>query len=119
MSEFYVYAYIRNTDSITGKTGTPYYIGKGNGNRAYVKHFAPVPKNHSNIIFIEQKLTEQQAHDLEKKLIAEYGRKDLGTGILHNRSDGGEGSSNPSEETRKKLSEAWMKPFKKTRYNVT
>ena len=55
MSEFYVYAYLRNNDSITGKTGTPYYIGKGTGNRAYVKHFAPVPKNQSDIIFIEQK----------------------------------------------------------------
>ena len=106
MSEFYVYAYLRNKDSITGKTGTPYYIGKGIGNRAYVKHFASVPKNQSNIIFIEQNLTEQQAHDLEKKLIAEYGRKDLGTGILHNRTDGGEGISNPSIDTRKKLAYA-------------
>jgi len=106
MLEFYVYTYLRNKDSITGKTGTPYYIGKGNGNRAYVKHFAPVPKNHSNIIFIEQKLTEQQAHNLEIELIAKYGRKDLGTGILHNRTNGGEGISNPSVATREKLAYA-------------
>ena len=26
---FYVYAYIRATDSNNGKAGTPYYIGKG------------------------------------------------------------------------------------------
>lgn len=115
MSNFYVYAYLRNKDSTTGKTGTPYYIGKGNGNRAYVKHFAPVPKNHSNIIFIQQNLTEQQAHDLEKKLIAEYGRKDLGTGILHNRTDGGEGISNPSLDTRKKLAYAKRNESAETR----
>ena len=115
MSEFYVYAYLRNNDSITGKTGTPYYIGKGTGNRAYVKHFAPVPKNQSNIIFIEQNLTEQQAHDLEKKLIAEYGRKDLVTGILHNRTDGGEGISNPSVDTRKKLAYAKRNESAETR----
>ena len=66
MSNFYVYAYLRDKDSNTGKSGTPYYIGKGTGNRAYVKHFTPVPKNQSNIIFIKDSLTEQQAHDLEK-----------------------------------------------------
>jgi hypothetical protein len=115
MSNFYVYAYLRDKDSNTGKSGTPYYIGKGTGNRAYVKHFTPVPKNQSNIIFIKDSLTEQQAHDLEKKLIAEYGRKDLGTGILHNRTDGGEGISNPSLETREKLAYAKRNESAETR----
>jgi hypothetical protein len=41
-------------------------------------------------------------------MIAVFGRKDLGTGILHNRTDGGDGSSGwvPSEETKRKISEA-------------
>ena len=115
MSEFYVYAYLRNKDSTTGKTGTPYYIGKGTGNRAYVKHYAPLPKDKSNITFIKQNLTEQQAHDLEIELIAKYGRKDLGTGILHNRTNGGEGISNPSVATREKLAYAKRNESAETR----
>ena len=115
MSEFYVYAYLRNKDSSTGKAGTPYYIGKGTGNRAYVKHYAPLPKDKSNITFIKQHLTEQQAHDLEIELIAKYGRKDLGTGILHNRTNGGEGISNPSVATREKLAYAKRNESAETR----
>jgi hypothetical protein len=41
-------------------------------------------------------------------MIAVFGRKDLGTGILHNRTNGGEGLSGMvhSEETKGKISEA-------------
>jgi hypothetical protein len=45
------------------------------------------------IKIIAHRLTEAEAIQLEIKLIKEYGRKDLGTGILRNLTNGGEGIS--------------------------
>ena len=100
---YYTYAYLREDK-------TPYYIGKGKGNRAYKKHRKGigVPKDKSRIIFLKQNLTEEEAFRHEIYMIAVFGRKDLGTGILHNLTDGGDGASGYvfSEETKRKLSEA-------------
>jgi len=100
MNIYYVYQYLR-------EDGTPYYIGKGKGNRLYSKkHSVNLPTDKNRIQIISDNLSQENARLLEIELIAKYGRKDLGTGILRNKTDGGEGCSNPSAEIRKKMSDA-------------
>ena len=100
---YYTYAYLR-------EDRTPYYIGKGQGNRIFNKNKGDIkpPKDKSRIIYLKQNLTEEEAFRHEIYMIDVFGRKDLGTGILRNRTDGGDGSSGAirSEETKIKISES-------------
>jgi hypothetical protein len=101
-NRFYTYAYLREDK-------TPYYIGKGTGDRIYsTNRRNNPPKDKSRIIFLKQNLTEEEAFRHEIYMIAVFGRKDLETGILRNKTYGGDGISGYvfSEETKKKLSEA-------------
>jgi hypothetical protein len=52
-----------------------------------------VPTDESRIVIIESNISDEDSMKLEIELISKYGRKDLGTGILRNMTDGGEGAS--------------------------
>lgn len=130
MSEFYVYVLMDPRKPGTYDYGPnrvlkfePFYVGKGKGNRMYhsarcfpsatiSSHKASkvrkiVASGHAVIVRkIISGLTEDEAFRFEERVIALIGRSDNETGPLTNKSDGGEGPSNPSEVTRKKLSRA-------------
>ena len=98
---FYTYLWLR-------EDGTPYYAGKGKGNRAFTtdNHIVHVPVDFTRII-LQEWLSEEDAFEAEKFLIVYYGRVDLGTGCLRNLTDGGEGVVGHRHivETRQKLRE--------------
>lgn len=105
MQQFYVYIHKK-------PNGTPFYVGKGVGNRAYA--FAKRSQWHKNIvqkygrknIIVEliKCVNESQAFDLEKIYIKQLKADGV---MLVNLTDGGEGCSGlkrgtPSEEHRAK-----------------
>ena len=100
MKAYYTYLWLRND-------GTPYYVGKGHGNRAFTGRRnagqLPPPKS-SELILVQEYSSEIDALVAEVFLISYYGRKDKGTGVLRNLTDGGDGTSGiiHSEEWYKK-----------------
>lgn len=103
MDIFYVYGYYKPGDEL------PFYVGKGKGTRAYVHTNSWELQQHDHfhnrlramladgikpiVKIIASELSEQAALNLEIRLIAQYGRLDLGTGCLCNHTDGGDGQS--------------------------
>lgn len=90
------------------KENEPFYVGKGKDKRAE-SHMNKDDEHNlfkTNVInkirgngleplieYYKENLEESEAFLLEINLIKKYGRRDLGTGILTNLTDGGEGSS--------------------------
>lgn len=106
---FYVYAHFKADNP----TGDPFYIGKGKSSRDVshkrTPHWKNIVAKHGFISKrIAEGLTEQEAWDLEKTLIKQYGKLSEGTGCLCNIADGGEGASGTvhSAETKVKWSNA-------------
>ena len=118
MKNFYVYQYC---DPVTE---LPFYIGKGKNGR-YLDHIKMVKRKSINSVCVQkcraiisagqfpliniifENLTENDAHEKEKELIAKYGRMGMDiNGILLNKSRGGKSNTGykHSIETKEKLS---------------
>src|SRR5882762_7492532 len=93
---FYTYLWLRDN-------GFPRYAGKGSGRRAFRKG---CPSNSQDIL-IQPFFAEEDAFFAEQILIAFYGRLDIQTGCLCNKTDGGEGFSGGrhTQRSRQQISE--------------
>lgn len=137
---FYVYVYFNPLKpSITSNCGfEPFYVGKGKGKR-HLYHFKQTAlsneknRHKANTILAIQKSGMQpivelvkfteyevEAYVEEKRLIALWGRADLGKGPLTNLTDGGEGPAGKvtKEKTKQLLSKAAMLAYKEGRLKI-
>lgn len=118
-NNFYVYLY-EDID------GTPVYVGKGSKSRAWDhKSSSGQATNPRLRKLLAARMTEGYSIEpriiargsevdmflIEVALIKHFGRQDIATGTLFNHTDGGEGVSNPSDEVRKKMSEASFRRY--------
>lgn len=126
MNDYYVYVYLNQLKIGTWKykehvfNYQPFYVGKGRRKRDVV-HLYPYMLNQKTIknstiksilneigetpihYRIYSGLTNEEAINIEIDFIKHFGRKDNGTGILANHTDGGEGANNFSEDILKKI----------------
>jgi hypothetical protein len=115
-NRFYVYTY-------SYPTGEHFYVGKGTGTRDK-RHLRDAKTLDKAVSWCQKviksilkkgkepiikrlidKVDNELACFIEQEYIAKHGRKDLGTGILVNCTDGGDGGHGFSKETKKKLSD--------------
>lgn len=113
----------------------PFYVGKGKGKRAWshldaAKRATKLSGKHKvskikkilrdtgkpPIVKIKRKgLLNQEAYELEQKLISKIGRSDLRKGPLVNHTDGGDGGYNQyfSKDTRDRISKNTKRMYRK------
>lgn len=92
METYYTYAYLR-------EDGTPYYIGKGKGRRAFHKNHSVQRPPKDRILFLKTNLSEENALKHERYLIS------ILNNLLNVKSYGNKGRSSLSEEHKSKISE--------------
>lgn len=115
-SSFYVYLHLRATD------GRVFYVGKGSKNRAFSKggrsiFWKKIVKKHSYTVdIVQNNLQEWYAFELEKELIAYYGRENLCN--LTDGGDGGLAGFKKSQESKQKHSNA-MKGIKNPNFGMS
>lgn len=92
MGKFYVYAHVDK------ETQTPFYIGIGQGERAFDKSrndfwtmFVSKYARDYEVKFIAENIDEGAAREIESLLIKKFGKIQTGKGILLNWTDGGYG----------------------------
>lgn len=81
--------------------GTPFYVGKGCGDRCYRRRYGKnrllvsVLAKVGDAVLVEVIAADDEAAAFAKEMdfIAKYGRRDIVTGILCNLTDGGEGQT--------------------------
>jgi len=84
--------------------GKPYYVGMGTVRRAYVSHRNVDRPADKSRILVSAMSSKEEAMAMEILLIRTWGRRSEG-GRLLNRTRGGAGLREPSEESRKVISE--------------
>jgi hypothetical protein len=83
-----VYGYLREHDDEYGPSGSLYYIGEGRSNRPSEKHNNVKTPDPSLIVIFSDNITKDTATNYEIILINHYGRIDIHTGILMNKTSG-------------------------------
>lgn len=79
------------------KSGEVFYVGIGDIRRPYSTHHRSkfwwnVAKSGYDVVVAEGNLSWEMAQERERYWIKYYGRRDIGTGILVNMTDGGDGA---------------------------
>lgn len=119
---YYLYQHIRNDN------GDVFYVGIGKGRRAKEKTKRSkywksiVKKTEYSIEIVRHFETRDEACEWEKLFISIYGRKDNGTGILANLTDGGDGSSGTKQTINsiaKRLESVSYRSYAIDAYNAT
>ncbi len=133
-NDYYVYVYLNQLKSGAWKYNNnvfnyqPFYVGKGRNKREII-HLCPSMLNNKSIknstiksiikecgempihYRVYSGLTDMEAINIEIDMIKHFGRKDNGTGILANHTDGGDGANNFSPEIIKKMGRGKKKVY--------